>query len=151
MTPNNINVQYFDGIYFPGGHGTMWDLPENTHIGDITAKFFQEGKIVAAVCHGPAIFANPAAVNSQGKPLVDGKNINCFTNSEEREVEKDEVVPFMLESRLEELGAKIHKGENWDGFSIQDGNLITGQNPNACDKLADMVIAAVKQNAKKAA
>lgn len=151
MAPNNINIQHFDGVYFPGGHGTMWDLPNDKYVGDILSKFFIDNKIVAAVCHGPAVFANPNALKVNGEPIVKGKKINCFTDSEEREVEKDDIVPFMLESKLKELGAEIHKGENWDGFVIQDGNLITGQNPNACEKLADKIITALKAEQKKSA
>lgn len=151
LAPNNINVLHFDAVYFPGGHGTMWDLPVNKHLGDIVSKFYIENKIIAAVCHGPAIFANPNALKENGEPIVKGKNINCFTNSEECEVEKDSIVPFMMETKLEELGAKIHKGKNWEGFVIQDGNLITGQNPFACEKLAEKVISAVNQKTEKAA
>lgn len=147
----NINVQNFEGVYFPGGHGTMWDLPNNKHVGDIASEFFVNEKIVASVCHGAAIFANPNALKVNGEPIVNGKKINCFTNSEECAVEKEDIVPFMLETKLEELGAGIHKGENWAGFSIQDGNLITGQNPNACDGLADKIIATVNNKSAKAA
>lgn len=147
----SINPDAFDGIYLPGGHGTMWDFPDCAPLQDLIARYDTANKVIAAVCHGPAAFVNVRL--DDDSYFVDGRTLNCFTDTEEQEVGKDEVVPFMLQSTLEERGADFEKGANWDGFVVQDANLITGQNPNACKKLAKKMVEALEErrNRKKAA
>jgi len=101
----------FDGIFLPGGHGVMWDLPENKILADWLKKYDADGKIIAAVCHGPAGLTG--ALGADGKPLVAGRRVTGFTNAEEKAVGLDHVVPFLLESRLRELGGMFESGGDW--------------------------------------
>lgn len=144
---STVNPDAYEGIYLPGGHGTMWDLPECGALGDIIARYDAEDKVIAAVCHGPAAFVNVR--DGKGGYFVDGRTINCFSDSEEQEVGKADVVPFLLETTLRERGADFEKGANWEGFVVQDANLITGQNPFACEKLASKMIAALDARRKQ--
>ncbi|GCE28497.1 hypothetical protein KDA_39810 [Dictyobacter alpinus] len=131
----------FDAIFLPGGHGTMFDLPDNTKLQQLLSEFAGENKVVAAVCHGPAGFVNARLAN--GTPLVAGKTITAFTDDEEREVKLDHAVPFLLESRLRELGGQLIVKPNWADHVERDGNLITGQNPQSSASVAKAVIAAL--------
>lgn len=143
-----VKPEKYAGIYLPGGHGTMWDFPNNKALQHIIATYDSENKIIAAVCHGPAAFVNVKELNGDDY-FVNGRSLNCFTDAEEHEVEKDKVVPFLLEHTLRERGAEFVKGKPWDGFATRDGNLITGQNPNACVKLAELTIAALEERRKQ--
>ncbi|MCH2546919.1 MAG: type 1 glutamine amidotransferase domain-containing protein [Alphaproteobacteria bacterium] len=144
---STINPDAFDGVYLPGGHGTMWDFPDCAALQDLIAKYDREDKVIAAVCHGPAAFVNVQL--QDGSYFVDGRTLNSFTDSEERDAEKDDVVPFLLEETLRERGADFEKGANWEGFVVQDANLITGQNPHACAKLADKMVSALEERRKQ--
>jgi putative intracellular protease/amidase len=148
---NTINPDAFEGVYLPGGHGAMWDFPDCRALQDLIARYDRENKVIAAVCHGPAAFVHVR--NETGGYFVDGRTLNCFTDSEEREIGKEQIVPFLLETQLREHGADFEKGKNWEGFVVKDGNLITGQNPHACEKLAKQMIHALEQrrNRKEAA
>ena len=134
----DVNVLNYDAVFMPGGHGTMWDLPNNDKLSDIISKAYQNDRVVAAVCHGPAGLVGP--VDQNGEPIVKGKNISAFTNSEEDAVELTDVVPFLLETKLIELGAHFQKGEDFVPFAVADGNLVTGQNPASSQKVAELVI-----------
>ena len=131
----------FDAIFLPGGHGTMFDLPDNTKLQQLLGEFAGENKVVAAVCHGPAGLVN--ARLADGTPLVAGKTITAFTDDEEREVKLDSAMPFLLESRLRELGGKFVVKPNWADHVERDGKLITGQNPQSSASVAKAVIAAL--------
>ncbi|MEO1134412.1 MAG: type 1 glutamine amidotransferase domain-containing protein, partial [Cyanobacteria bacterium J06639_1] len=126
----------------PGGHGTMWDFPNSLALADLIEAFDREERVIAAVCHAPAAFVSVKA--SSGELLVKGKKVTAFTDSEERGVALEEIVPFMLESRLCELGANFEKGEDWAAYTTQDGNLITGQNPASSEPAAELVLAALQ-------
>ena len=117
----------FDAIFFAGGHGVMWDFAESAAIDKITREIYENGGIVAAVCHGPAALVNVKL--SDGKFLVDGKKLTSFTNAEEFEVQATEIVPFLLETELKNHGAIHFAEKNWSNHVITDGKLITGQNP----------------------
>jgi putative intracellular protease/amidase len=132
----------FDAIYLPGGHGAMWDMPDNPTLAEMVGSLFDAGKIVSAVCHGPAGLVS--ATRRDGRPLVDGMSVNSFTNTEEKAVGLDRVVPFLLETRLRELGGLFEAGPNWRPFAVRDGNLITGQNPMSAELLARRVIDALE-------
>lgn len=138
-----VNPDAYEGIYLPGGHGTMWDFPDCGPLQDLIARFDRENKVIAAVCHGPAAFVNVRS--DDGSYFVDGRIINSFTDTEEHEAGKDHIVPFPLESMLRERGADFEKGKNWEGFVVKDGNLITGQNPHACEKLSREMISALEE------
>lgn len=127
----------YDGIFFPGGHGTMYDLPDNTHVQRLIADSLKADNPVATVCHGPACLVN---VNIDGEPLVKGRKITAFTNSEEQAVQLDSLMPFLLETRLRELGADFVPADDWADNTVKDGMLITGQNPQSSGSAADTLI-----------
>jgi putative intracellular protease/amidase len=142
LSLEHINSADFDAVFLPGGHGTMFDLPNNPALAALLQKFSAENKVIAAVCHGPAAFIGVNDV--EGKPLVSGKKITSFTNSEERAVKLDKAMPFLLESRLREIGADFISKENFAGHVIHDGKLVTGQNPASSQPAADMVLKLLK-------
>ncbi len=128
----------FDAVYFPGGHGTMWDLPHNSDVAALLREADEQGKVIGAVCHGPAAFVGASGAN--GEPLVKGRTINSFTDAEEQAVELDETVPFLLESKLREEGGDFTKAEKFEACSVADGNLVTGQNPKSAEGVANKML-----------
>ncbi len=146
-----INASDYNAVFFPGGHGTMWDFPDNPQLAGIITTFLENDRPVAAVCHGPAVFVG--VTDSSGEPVVKGRKISAFTNEEEEAVGLTGIVPFLLETRLKELGAEFVKADNFQPMAIADGNIMTGQNPASSKKLAQMVIDAVekKRNISKKA
>jgi putative intracellular protease/amidase len=140
----HITPHDYDAVYLPGGHGTMWDLPHSAAVAELISRAWDQGAIVAAVCHGPA--ALTGVTLPDGTPLVKGKRVNSFTDAEERKAGLEEVVPFLLESRLRELGAEFEANEEAFGPHVaRDGRLITGQNPASCEKLAEQILKALKE------
>lgn len=127
----------YDAVFFPGGHGTMYDLPDNSHVQRLIADSLQANNPIAAVCHGPACLVN---VTVDGEPLVKGRKVTAFTNSEEQLVQLDQLMPFLLETRLRELGADFVAAEDWADNTLKDGLLITGQNPQSSGSAADTLI-----------
>lgn len=123
----DIQPEDFDAVFYPGGHGPIWDLAESPHSIELIETLYAAGKPVAAVCHGPAVFRH--ARNTRSEPLVAGLRVTAFSNSEETAVNKHDMVPYLLEDELMRLGADYQKGPDWSDFSIVDGHLITGQNP----------------------
>ena len=140
---DNIDTRKYSAIFLPGGHGTMWDYPENKNLANIVSKTLSDNKIVAAVCHGPAGLVS--AKDANGDSIVKGKTVAAFTNSEEEAVEHTDVVPFLLETRLKELGANFSSVEDFQPHAVADGNLITGQNPASSEKVAELVIATLNK------
>ncbi len=122
----NVNADDFDAVFYPGGHGPLWDLAESAESISLIESFYNSEKPVALVCHAPGVLRH---VNYKGVPLVKGKRLTGFTNSEEEEVQLTEVVPFLVEDELKRLGGLFEKTTNWNSFVIVDGHLITGQNP----------------------
>jgi putative intracellular protease/amidase len=135
---NNINLDRYDAIFLPGGHGTMWDLPNSKPLANILSQAYAQDKVVAAVCHGSAGLVG--ATKADGSPLVKGLKISSFTNAEEDAVGLSNTVPFMLESKLRELGADFQGVNNFEPFVIKSGNLITGQNPRSSLLVAEKVL-----------
>ncbi len=133
-----LDVSGFDAIFLPGGHGTMWDLPESAELAARIGQAYDSGKTVAAVCHGPAGLV--AAKRADGSPLVAGKQVCAFTNEEEEAAELTKEVPFLLETRLAELGAKIVRGPRFQSCAVRDGKLVTGQNPASSARVAELVL-----------
>jgi putative intracellular protease/amidase len=138
MKLDDISHQDFDAIFLPGGHGTMFDLPDNKKLQELLRDFFEEGKIVAAVCHGPAGLVG--ATLSNGQPLVFGKRVTAFTDREEADTGLIQQLPFLLESRIRELGAIFVAAPNWSTHYEVDENLITGQNPQSTLAVTEAVI-----------
>ncbi|MBA2176603.1 type 1 glutamine amidotransferase domain-containing protein [Halobacillus locisalis] len=135
---SDVSSEDFDAIFLPGGHGTMFDFPDNEKLQKLLREFYEADKIVAAVCHGPAGLVG--ATLSNGEPLVKGKRVNAFTDSEEAETTLDQYMPFLLESKLTELGADFRSSGNWSTHFEVDGNLITGQNPQSTEAVAKEVV-----------
>ena len=122
----DVKAEDFDTVFYPGGHGPMWDLAEDPVSIALLESFYDSGKPIALVCHSPGVLRH---VRYKGEPLVKGKHVTGFTDGEEEEVKLTHVVPFLVEDELLRLGAIFEKKANWQPFAITDGQLITGQNP----------------------
>lgn len=122
----DVRAEDFDTIFYVGGHGPMWDLADNPVSISLIESFYNSGKPVALVCHSPGVLRR---VTYEGAPLVKGKRVTGFSNSEEEAVGLTKVVPFLVEDELKRLGGKFEKAPDWQPFFITDGRLITGQNP----------------------
>lgn len=129
---------HFAGVFVPGGHGAMFDMPDNPLVAVVMERTWAQGGLLGAVCHGPAALVGLR--DEQGAPLVQNKTVACFTNSEEREVGLDEVMPFLLASRLEDLGAQLDLADDFAAHAVTDGKLVTGQNPQSSHVVAEAVI-----------
>lgn len=136
------DAQGYDAVFLPGGHGTMFDFPNSEVLQYVLQQHAEQGKVIGAVCHGPAGLVNVTYEN--GTPLVQGKTVNSFTDEEEREMQLDMHMPFLLESKLREKGGKFVSGEKWTDFSVRDGNLVTGQNPMSSKSTALKVLEAIE-------
>jgi putative intracellular protease/amidase len=123
---SEVTSDGYDTVFYPGGHGPLWDLVDDKNSIALIEAFYNAGKPVAAVCHAPAVFNN---VTYQGQPIVKGKRVTGFSNSEEDAVQLTKVVPFLVEDELTRLGGLYEKGPDWSVYTIVDGRLITGQNP----------------------
>ncbi|TFV92904.1 type 1 glutamine amidotransferase domain-containing protein [Oxalobacteraceae bacterium OM1] len=122
----DVKAGDYDAVFYPGGHGPMWDLAEDARSIALIEAFYDAGKPVAFVCHAPGVLRH---VRSNGEPIVKGKRVTGFTNSEEEAVQLTKVVPFLVEDELIRLGARFEKAADWESFAITDGRLVTGQNP----------------------
>lgn len=140
-----IDTSGFDAVFLPGGHGTMFDYPNDADLAKLITTFNAQGKIVSAVCHGPAGLVRAKAAD--GAPLVKGRKLAAFTDSEEVAVGLQDAVPFLLESKLKELGADHVSASDFQAFAVRDGNLITGQNPASATKTAALVMDAIAERA----
>lgn len=123
---STMKADGYDAIFYPGGHGPMWDLVNDADSIALIEAFYNAGKPVAAVCHAPGVFQK---VTYKGEPIVKGKRVTGFANSEEEAVGLTNVVPFLVEDDLKRLGGQYEKGPDWSVYTIVDGRLITGQNP----------------------
>ncbi len=136
---SSIDAAGFDAVFFSGGHGPLWDLAEDVDSTRLIEMFAHSERPVGAVCHAPAVFKHPKGVD--GKPLVSGKSVTGFTNSEEEGVGLTDVVPFLVEDMLKANGASYEKGDDWVSFVVTDGKLITGQNPASSVETARKLLA----------
>jgi putative intracellular protease/amidase len=132
----------YDALFLPGGHGTMFDLAKSQPLKALVSELDAQGKIVAAVCHGPAAFVD-AIRAAEPRTLVDGRRITCFTDAEERATKLDSLMPFLLASKLRAQGAQVVEGADWADHVEIDGNWITGQNPQSSGSAARAVIDAL--------
>ncbi len=135
---SEVNPSLYQIIHFAGGHGTMWDFPDNKDIQRVTSTIYENGGVVAAICHGPAALVNVKL--SDGDYLVEGKQLCSFTDKEEKEIGKEDVVPFLLESKLKDRGAEFKGGDNWDDQVVVSERLVTGQNPQSATHLAHKIL-----------
>ncbi len=133
-----VSADDYDAVFYPGGHGPLWDLAEDSHSVALIEAMYAAGKPVALVCHAPGVLRNAKAPD--GSPLVRGKAVTGFTNTEEAAVGLTDIVPFLVEDSLKENGGKFSKAEDWQPLALVDGNLITGQNPASSDAVARAVL-----------
>ena len=138
---SEVDLARFDAVFVAGGHGVMWDLAGTPEISDLLSDAWARERVVAAVCHGPAALVG--ARQPDGRPLVAGRRVAGFSDEEERAVGLAEIVPFLLESRLTELGGRYERGPNWAPFAVRDGRLVTGQNPASSRAVAEEVLRAL--------
>lgn len=141
------DAEGFDAIFLPGGHGTMFDFPENETLLFILQQFAEQEKVIGSVCHGPAGLVN--VTYKDGTSFVKGKKVTAFTDEEEMEMQLDKHMPFLLETKLRENGANFVRGEKWTDFSVRDGILVTGQNPQSSRSSALKVVEALNSLSEK--
>ena len=140
----DVKAEDFDAIFYPGGHGPMWDLYEDRNSIELIESFWAAGKPVAAVCHAPSALLNVKDEN--GDPLVKGKKVTGFTNTEEEGVQLTDVVPYLLEDELKAKGGLYSKGSDWSSHVVEDGMLITGQNPASSEEAAEKLLALLEKS-----
>jgi len=136
-----LDATRFDAVFLAGGHGTMFDFAVSNALASALSRAWKAGRIVAAVCHGPAGLVG--AVDSDGRPVVAGRRVTAFSNAEEEAVGLSKWVPFLLQDRLRSLGATVEAGPSFEPFALADGRLITGQNPASARRTADLTLAAI--------
>jgi len=139
---SDVTADGFDAIFYPGGHGPLWDLADNADSKRLIEAFAAADRPIGAVCHAPAAFRHTQGTD--GKPLVSGRRVTGFTNSEEEGVGLTDIVPFLVEDMLKANGGKYEKGEDWTSFVVRDGKLVTGQNPASSAEAAREVLALLK-------
>ena len=144
MPLNSVSYEQFDAVFYPGGHGPLWDLAEDQHSIALIENTLNAGKPVALVCHAPGVLRH--AKKPDGSPLVAGKKVTGFTNTEEEAVGLTDVVPFLVEDELVKHGGSFSKVADWQPYSIRDGLLITGQNPASSATAAKALIALLASN-----
>lgn len=137
-----LKAEEFDALFYPGGHGPLWDLADDETSIALIESFNKQKKPIAFVCHAPAALKN--VKNENGEPLVKGKKVTGFTNTEEEAVQLTNVVPFLVEDMLKENGGIYSKSGDWEVHVLKDGNLITGQNPASSNKAADKLYESLK-------
>ncbi|MCK5336995.1 MAG: type 1 glutamine amidotransferase domain-containing protein [Gammaproteobacteria bacterium] len=138
---NTVTADSFDAVFYPGGHGPLWDLAEDDSSITLIETMLADGKPVASVCHAPAVFRHPKSID--GTSVVNGKSVTGFTNTEEAAVGLTDVVPFLVEDMLIENGAKYSKGDDWHPYVLTDGLVITGQNPASSEPAAKALLSAL--------
>jgi putative intracellular protease/amidase len=140
LRPEDVDPADYDAVFFAGGHGTMWDFPGNAALAALARDVYEAGGVVAALCHGPAALVGVRL--SDGRPLVEGKRLTAFSNSEESAVGLTDVVPFPLQTTLENLGAHHESAADFTAHAVTDDRLVTGQNPvSATDTALATVLA----------
>lgn len=137
-----VNQQDFDTVFYPGGHGPLWDLAESKHSISLIEAFERAGKPIGFVCHAPGALRHVKAAD--GSPLIKGRRVTGFSNSEEASVQLTDVVPFLIEDEFQKLGAQYEKGADWASFVITDGKLVTGQNPASSEEAAKALLEQLK-------
>lgn len=139
---DTVNQEDFDTVFYPGGHGPLWDLAESQRSISLIESFERASKPIGFVCHAPGVLRHVKA--SSGEPLVKGRRVTGFTNGEEAGVELTDVVPFLIEDLFIAQGADYQKGPDWAPFIVEDGKLITGQNPASSEGVAKALLARVR-------
>lgn len=135
---DSIKPEDYDAVFYPGGHGPLWDLAEDKDSISLIEVFYQTGKPLGLVCHAPGVLLH--AKNAQKEPLVKGKKVTGFSNTEEEAVQLTKVVPFLVEDMLKKNGGVYSKGEDWGSYIAIDKNLVTGQNPASSEAAALQIV-----------
>jgi len=135
---SEVDPYHFDAVFYPGGHGPLWDLAEDTDSITLIQTFYAANKPIAAVCHAPGVLKNVKAPD--GHPVVQGKKVTGFTNSEEEAVGLTQIVPFLVEDMLKANGGLYSKAADWASYVVEDGHLITGQNPASSQAAAQALL-----------
>lgn len=136
---STISHNDYDAVFYPGGHGPLWNLAEDDKSIALIENFYANNKPVATVCHAPGVLKN--VKDSSGNFLVKNKKVTGFTNTEEEAVELTDVVPFLVEDMLKKNGGIYSKGDDWAAYAVSDGHLITGQNPASSELVAEKLVA----------
>lgn len=136
---SSVKAEDFDAVFYPGGHGPLWDLAEDQHSIALIEAIYQAGKPVATVCHAPGVLRH--VKDADGQPLVKGKRVTGFSNSEEEAVQLTDIVPFLVEDELKAKGGIYSKGEDWASYVTTDGLLLSGQNPASSQATAEALLA----------
>ncbi|ATG01718.1 type 1 glutamine amidotransferase domain-containing protein [Lelliottia amnigena] len=139
---DSVREADFDTVFYPGGHGPLWDLAESKTSIALIEAFIRAGKPTGFVCHAPGVLRHVKAAS--GEPLVKGRQVTGFTNGEEADVELTDVVPFLIEDEFIAMGAHYQKGPNWAPFVVEDGKLVTGQNPASSEDAAKALVAQLR-------
>ena len=143
---SDVSSGDYDAVFYPGGHGPLWDLANDRHSISLIEQTYAAGKPLALVCHAPGVLRDVKGMD--GKPLIEGKAVTGFTNSEEAAVQLTDVVPFLVEDALKQIGGTFSAAKDWESHVVQDGLLITGQNPASSNKAARLLIEAVNEAAR---
>lgn len=138
----SVKQKDFKAVFYPGGHGPMWDLATDKNSIKLIQDFYNNSKPIAFVCHAPAALVN--VKDKDGKYLIAGKKVTGFTNNEEAAVGLTKVVPFLLEDKLKERGGKYSQGSDWSSYVVEDGLLLTGQNPQSSEEVATKLLSKIK-------
>lgn len=139
---DTVSEKDFDTVFYPGGHGPLWDLAESKTSISLIESFERAGKPIGFVCHAPGALRHVKAAD--GAPLIKGRRVTGFTNGEEAAVALTDVVPFLIEDEFQRLGGHYQKGPDWAPFIIEDGKLVTGQNPSSSEGVAKALVAQLK-------
>jgi putative intracellular protease/amidase len=139
----SVSESDYDAIFFPGGHGPMWDLAEDMTVAQLIETFYAHNKPVSLLCHGSVALKHAKAAN--GEPLIKGRKIAGFTNGEEEAVGLTKAVPFLTEELLISLGANYQKGDDWSSFAVVDGLFVTGQNPQSAELVGEKLLEALTE------
>ena len=140
---SEISPDNYDAVFYPGGHGPLWDLAEDRNSINLIETMIASGKQVATVCHAPAVLRH--VKSPDGSPLIRGRSVTGFSNTEEEAVQLTDVVPFLLEEELKAKGANYSKAADWNPYAVTDGTLITGQNPASSGLVAETLLDKLKQ------
>jgi len=135
---DSVDSSNFDAVFYPGGHGPLWDLAEDANSVSLIESLYNEKKPIAFVCHAPSVLRD--VKDATGKPLVNPKRVTGFSNTEEEAVELTNIVPFSVEDMLKEKGGLYAKGADWESYVEVDGLLLTGQNPASSEEVARQLV-----------
>lgn len=142
LSADDVNAEDYDAIYYTGGHGVMWDFPDNEKLQNIASKIYENGGVVSAVCHGAVGLLN--IKNAAGENLISDKKVTGFANTEEIAVGLDKIVPFLTEDEIVNRGANYVRGDDWAEFAVADQRIVSGQNPSSGGAVAKEVIKLLK-------